>query len=166
MYQKLRKDQWIYEVSDFIAQFCVLAHCTYPYYQKTLPLLSYNLFVIWSHVLECTPSQVILMFMLSIQQEKAPLMPVDVRSESVGEECSNKCLGFISTSDTTPPPIPPPPVNYQGGPFPRVSGLLCVLSVSWCAWLYRWQLCLLLEASGSNAQFINYKLYVCVKVIF
>ncbi|XP_023714226.1 protein-methionine sulfoxide oxidase mical3a isoform X4 [Cryptotermes secundus] len=53
--------------------------------------------------------------------EKAPLMPVDVRSKSVGEERSNNCLGFISTSDTAAPPIPPPPVNYQGGPFPRVS---------------------------------------------
>lgn len=57
-------------------------------------------------------------------------MPDDMQSGSVGEQSSNKCLGFISTSDATPPPIPPPPVNYQGGPFPRVSGLLFVLSIS------------------------------------
>lgn len=70
------------------------------------------------------------MFMLSLRQEKAPLIPDDMQSRSVGEQSSNKCSDLVSTSDATPPPIPPPPVNYQGGPFPRVSGLLCVLSIS------------------------------------
>lgn len=67
------------------------------------------------------------MFMLCIQQEKAPLVPSDMRSKSVGES-SSKRLGFIATDGATPPPIPPPPVNYQGGTIPRVSGLSGVLS--------------------------------------
>lgn len=64
--------------------------------------------------------------MLCIQQEKAPLVPTDKQSKSVGESTSKR-LGFIATDGATPPPIPPPPVNCQGGSIPRVSGLSGVL---------------------------------------
>jgi hypothetical protein len=78
------------------------------------------------------------MFTLCIQQEKAPLVPDDMRYKSVGES-SSKYLGFITTDEAIPPPIPPPPVNYQGGPIPRVSGLSAVLTRILCVLFYRGQ---------------------------
>jgi hypothetical protein len=66
-----------------------------------------------------------------------------------------------------PPPVPPPPVNYQGGPIPRVSGLSDVwFKVD--ALFYRSKVCLISEVfeCESNAQLISHRLGVCMKVSF
>jgi hypothetical protein len=55
-------------------------------------------------------------------------VPGDIQSKSGGES-SGKHLGFIPTSDGSPPPVPPPPLNYDGGHIPTVSGLSSVLFV-------------------------------------